>query len=173
VTEYDCACSGFTFWESTMLKLVKSSRAIVSLAFLALLAGCVTAPPPPPPPPPAQHPAYLHALSDLRAARWLIEHRPGNWQQTNDEIEAVRRIDAAIVEIKHASIDDGKNPADRPPVDERPDQRGRIHEAIEYLRKARADISSGETNAFANGLRDRAIGHIDGAIGAARRVFHD
>jgi len=121
----------------------------------------------------AAHPAYLHALSDLRAARWLIEHRPGDWQQSADEAEAVRRIDAAINEIKQAAIDDGKNPAYHPAIDERPDHRGRIHEAIDYLRRARADISSGEDNAFANGLRNRAIGHVDGAIRAARRVFQD
>jgi hypothetical protein len=136
-----------------------------------VVAGCVAAPPPPPPA--AHHPAYLHALTDLRAARWLIEHRPGDWVQSADESEAVRRIDAAINEIKHASIDDGKNLADHPPLDERPDHRGRIHEAIEYLRKARADISGAETNDAVTGLRDRAIGHIDGAIKAARQVFHD
>jgi hypothetical protein len=153
-----------------VLKLIRSGLVAVALT---VFAGCVAAPPPPPPPPPAHHPAYLHALSDLRAARWLIEHRPGDWQQSSDEGEAVRRIDAAINEIKHASIDDGKNLADHPPVDERSDHRGRIHEAIDFLRKARADISGGEDNGFANGLRDRAIGHIDGAINAARRVFQE
>jgi len=35
----------------------------------------------------------------------MIEHRPGNWQQTVDEVEAVHRIDAAIGEIKKASIE--------------------------------------------------------------------
>jgi hypothetical protein len=159
-----------------------SKAIVVSVLASGLLAGCiVTTPPPPPPahrpppppPPPAPHPAYLHALSDLRAARWLIEHRPGDWQQVADEQEAVRRIDAAINEIRHASIDDGKNLADHPPVDERPDHRGRIREALEYLHKARDDISGAESNGFANGLRDRAIGHIDGAIGATGRVFRD
>jgi hypothetical protein len=143
----------------------------LAIAASALLAGCVVAPAPAPAPP--RHPAYLHALSDLRAARWLIEHRSGDWQQGQDEVDAVRQIDAAIGDIKQASIDDGKNLADHPPVDERPDHRGRIHEALSYLRKARADVSTAESNGFANGLRDRAIGHIDGAIGAARRVFHD
>lgn len=147
---------------------------VLALAVAATLAGCVVAPPPPPAPvAQARHPAYLHALTDLRAARWLIEHRPGNWAQTGDEMEAVRRIDAAINEIRRASIDDGKNLAEHPPLDERPDHRGRIHEALEYLRKARANVSGAENNGFANGLRDRAIGHIDGAINAARRVFKD
>jgi hypothetical protein len=58
-------------------------------------------------------------------------------------------------------------------VDDHPDNRGRIHEALQFLRKARADIAREEDNTFADGLRDRAIGHIDAAIGAARRVFHE
>src|ERR1700689_2839150 len=122
-----------------MRQAVKLKVLSFAIAGFAFLAGCVAAPPP------ARHPAYLHALTDLRAARWLIEHRTGDWAQTTDEVEAVRRIDAAINEIKHASIDDGKNLADHPPLDERPDHRGRIHEAVEYLRKARADVSGAES----------------------------
>jgi hypothetical protein len=122
---------------------------------------------------PGQHPAYLHSLSDLRAARWLIEHRPGNWAQSADEQEAVRQIDSAINDVKKASIDDGKNLNDHPPVDDSPDHRGRIHEALKILKRARADIAREEDNRYANGLRDRALGHIDGAIQATRQVFHD
>ena len=137
-------------------------------ALFALLAGCVAAPPPP-----AHHPAYLHALSDLRGARSLIQHLPGDAVQTADEAEAVRQIDAAINVIKTAAYDDGKNPNARPPMDAQPDQRGRIHQALRLLTRARADVAREEDNAYANGLRDRAIGHIDAAIGAARRVFSD
>lgn len=151
-----------------MLNLVKKKGTLILVAGIAL-AACAAAQPPRAP----AHPAYLHALSDLRAARWLIEHRPGNWAQSADEAEAVRQIDAGINEIKRAALDDGKNLNDHPAVDERADHPGRIHEAVQYLKKARADISTGEDNAFANGLRDRAIGHIDGAIGAARRVYKD
>jgi hypothetical protein len=150
-----------------MLQINRLRPALMAVAGIAMLAGCAS-----PPPRPA-HPAYIHALSDLRAARWLIEHRPGDWQQTADEIESVRQIDAALHEIRGAAIDDGKDTADHPPVDERPDHRGRIHESIEYMRRARADVSGDEDNGFANGLRDRAIGHIDAAIGSARRVFQD
>jgi hypothetical protein len=150
-----------------MLDSLKVRIAPFILAGIAFLAGCVAAPPP------HHHPAYLHSLSDLRAARWMIEHRPGDWAQTTDEVEAVRQIDAAINDIKKAAIDDGKNLNDHPPIDEHPDHRGRIHEALSFLRKARADISSDEDNGFAGGLRNRAIGHIDGAIQAARRVFSE
>jgi len=140
-----------------------------------MLAGCVAAPPPRVVvvQQPERHPAYLHALTDLRAARWLIEHRPGDWAQTADEGESVRQIDAAINDIKKAAFDDGKNINDHPPLDEHPDHRGRIHEALQLMNKARADIAREEDNAFANGLRNRAIEHIDGAIRAARRVFKE
>ena len=121
---------------------------------------------------PNDHPYYLHALSDLRAARWMIQHRPGNWQQTVDETEAVRRIDAAIGEIKKASIEDGKNIEDHPHVDELADHAGRLHKALDFLRKARQDISHDEDNRFAQGLQARAYGHIDGAINAVKKAIH-
>src|ERR1700693_4442511 len=81
------------------------------------------------------HPYYLHALSDLRAARWMIEHRPGNWDRTVDEVQAVKEIDAAINEIKKAALDDGKDINDHPKVDEHPDHAGRLHDAMDFLRK--------------------------------------
>jgi len=156
-----------TFLENHMPQALRSKILPVILAGLMFLAGCVVAPAP------RHHPAYLHALSDLRAGRWLIEHRPGDWAQTSDEAEAVRQIDAAIRDIRKAAFNDGRNANDHPPVDENPDHRGRIHEALQYLNKARSDISREEDNAFADGLRDRAMGHIDAAIGSARRVFSE
>ena len=118
------------------------------------------------------HPYYLHALSDLRAARWMIEHRPGNWTQTVDEVHAVKEIDAAINEIKKASIDDGKDINDHPKVDEHPDHAGRLHDAADFLRKARNDIGKDEDNKFAQGLQGRAYMHIDEAINSTKRAIH-
>jgi hypothetical protein len=163
-----------------MSDAVKLKGRFVLAAGFAMLAGCAVAQPPPPPPTrvviaeaPNHHPAYLHALSDLRSARWLIEHRPGNVAQTADEGESVRQINAAINEIKQAAIDDGKNLNDHPPVDANPDSRGRIHQALQFLNKSRADIAREEDNSYSNGLRDRALGHIDGAIQSAHRVLQE
>jgi hypothetical protein len=86
------------------------------------------------------HPAYLHALSDLRAARWMLEHRPGDWKQTEDEISAVKKIDDAIGEIKKAAIDDGKDLNDHPAAQEINEHAGRLKKAMEYLQRARGDI---------------------------------
>ena len=158
-----------------MLHSVKLKALLFTMTGFAVLEGCVVAPPPRVVvvQQPARHPAYLRALSDLRAARWLIERRPGDWAQTSDEVESVRHIDAAINDIKRAAFDDGKNLNDHPPLDDHPDHAGRIHEALQFLNKARSDIAREEDNAFANGLRDRAIGHIDAAIRSARRVFNE
>jgi len=120
---------------------------------------------------PGEHPAYLHALSDLRAARWMIEHRPGNWQQTQDEIGAVKEIDKAINEIKKASIDDGKDLNEHPKVDERPNHADRLRDAASFLRKAREDVNQEEDNGFAKGLKKRALGYINDAIGSTERAI--
>jgi hypothetical protein len=102
----------------------------------------------------------------------MIEHRPGDWVQTNDEVEAVRQIDAAIAEIKKAAIDDGKNIQDHPAADEPNKHDGRLHVSLDYLRKARQDIAQDEDNRFAQGLQERAYFHIDAAISAVKKAIH-
>jgi hypothetical protein len=119
-----------------------------------------------------EHPNYLHALSDLRAARWMIEHRPGDWQRTVDEVEAVKQIDIAIGEIKKAAIEDGKDISDHPKVDEKNEHDGRLHEAVDFLKKAREDVGRDEDNKFAQGLQARAYVHIDAAINATKHAIH-
>jgi hypothetical protein len=135
------------------------------LLLVLLFAGCASQP--------SKHPAYLHALTDLRAARWMLEHRPGDAAVSAHEDEAIGEIDRAIAEIKRAAIDDGRNIHDHPSVDVPNDYRGRLHRAAELLRKVRADTYREEDNPTARGLRDRAIGHIDAALHATERAIHD
>ena len=105
------------------------------------------------------HPGYLHALSDLRMARFLLQRdHPGPKDQF-----AVDEIDRAITEIKQASIDDGKDVNDHPPVDASWDEHGRFHKALEMLDRARHDISEHEDNAYAQGLQHRALYHVEKA----------
>jgi hypothetical protein len=113
---------------------------------------------------PGAHPRYLHALSDLRAARANIEKRGGDLQMKWDEATAIAEIDAAIHEIKAAAIDDGKDLNDHPPIDAHMKWGGRLHHARELLQSAHSDIKEHESNDFAHGLRDRVLKHIDKAI---------
>ena len=134
-------------------------RGALALAALFLLSPAARAEQP------GAHPAYLHALTDLRTARWQLEKRKGDPQVKWDEAAAIREIDACIAEIKQAAIDDGKNLADHPHEDAgNLDRNARLHDALRLLRKARHDISEREDNSYAQGLRARALGHLDRAI---------
>ncbi len=122
---------------------------------------------------PGKHPYYLHALSDLRAARWMLEHRPGDAAVSGQEDVAITEIDKAIGEIKHAAIDDGKDIHDHPAVDYPGDRPGRLHKALDLLRKVHSDVAREEDDPMVRGLRNRAVGHIDEAIHATEKAIGD
>jgi hypothetical protein len=122
---------------------------------------------------PGKHPYYLHALTDLRTARWMLEHRPGDAAVSGQEDVAITEIDAAIGEIKRASIEDGKDIHDHPKMDAPHDHPGRLHKALEILRKTHDDVAREEDDPMTKGLRNRAVGHIDGAIHATEKAIND
>jgi hypothetical protein len=111
---------------------------------------------------PRDHPAYLHALTDLRDARAHLE-RPDHGELRDQEKKAIHEINDAIDEIKKAAIDDGKDINDHMPVDTHLDWAGRLHRAAELLKKAHSDVAQEEDNRFAQGLQQRALDHIDKA----------
>lgn len=120
---------------------------------------------------PGPHPAYLHALSDLRMARAYLSD---NWAWEpvrRDDDHAIAEIDAAIREIKHASIDDGKDMADHPPIDGHLGPHDRFARANELLNRAHHDLDHAEDVPEARGLRDRAILHIDEAHNTVDRAW--
>jgi hypothetical protein len=124
---------------------------------------------------PGPHPAYLHALSDLRAARHYLNDGWAWEQVRHDDNAAIREIDAAINEIKHAAIDDGKGLNDPFQIDTRLSPHDRFRKANELLRSAHEDLARAEDVPQARGLRDRAIGHVDSAhqiVDTAWRTAH-
>jgi len=121
---------------------------------------------------PGQHPAYLHALTDLRDARWNLEHRPGDEAVRENEDFAVMEIDKAIGEVKKAAFYDGKDVWDKPHEDAKLNNSGRLHHAVELLKKAEQDVSREEDNPQTQGLQMRVINHIHEATHAAERALH-
>jgi hypothetical protein len=113
---------------------------------------------------PGRHPAYLRSLSDLRHARAHLERRGGDPGMKWDEHTAIGEIDAAIQDLKSASMDDGKNLRDHPPVDVHMGYAGRLHQALELLRQAERDCRGEEDNGSARAAQARALGHIREAI---------
>ncbi len=135
------------------------------------------APPPPPmravlPPPPAVHPAYLHAISDLRYARALL-YRPDWGPVMRDQRAAVEEIDRAIGEAKNAAIDDGKNPNDHPPIDRGLGWEGRFRKAMELLNSAEHDLAEAETNGAAAGWRNAALANVRNAKAFVAKAMRD
>ncbi len=112
---------------------------------------------------PGPHPAYLHALDDLRAARAQLAEG-WQWGPVRHEDEAaIHEIDAAINEIKTAAIWDGKSLSDHPPVDTRLSPHDRFRRANELLGAAHNDLAKAEDVPAARDLRNRSIGHVDRA----------
>lgn len=145
-------------------KIKRASMALILLTGLPFAANADL---------PGKHPFYLHALSDLRAARWFLEHRPGDAAVSGQEDVSITEIDAAIGEIKHAAIDDGKDIHDHMGADDAGDRPGRLHKALDLLNKVHSDIAREEDDPQTRGLRNRAIGHVDAAIRSTRHILRD
>lgn len=113
---------------------------------------------------PGQHPGYLHALTELKTARWMINHRATNPPASVAADGAVGDINAAIGDVKHAATIDDKNLDIQPPADAPPTQTGRLQKALEMLGEALSDVSRPEDNPAAGPYQRGAIRHINAAI---------
>ena len=113
----------------------------------------------------AQHPGYLKAMSDLRTAYWLISHHEtADPAVNNEEQNAMNSIRVAYKDLKDASIVDDKDIDDQPPPDfVFGDHSGRLHHAMDLLKKAHDEVSGEEDNPAARGFRNRAVHNIDDA----------
>ncbi|HMD29273.1 MAG TPA: hypothetical protein VKH13_11955 [Steroidobacteraceae bacterium] len=111
---------------------------------------------------PGKHPAYLHALSDLRDARAHLEQVSSD-AVAQEAAHAIEHINKAIGEIKKAAIMDGKNIQDHAPVDAQLARTGRFHKSLELLDKARHDVSGEEDQPDTMGLQQRVIHQIEEA----------
>ncbi len=112
---------------------------------------------------PGAHPGLLHALTDVRSARWLVEHRPGDQAVSAHEDRALQAMVAAISDLQRAAIDDGKTLNDHPPMDAPPSRQGRLERALNLLEAAHKDVDAAESDPAARELRPVALKNIDAA----------
>ena len=118
----------------------------------------------------AQRPHYLHALSNLREARELLQtdYRPGARFERDRAIEEIER---AIEEVKAAVRDEGMNPHRTPPP-AGGDPFRPMRSALALLDDARRDIASGTDETGHIGLQMRALRHVDEARHSLERALH-
>jgi hypothetical protein len=121
-----------------------------------------------------QHPAYLHAMSDLRQAYWLVAHRDSMDPVAKvEEQQAKGAIRAAYQNLKDAAIVDDKNIDDQPPPEmDFSDHGGRLHRAMDLLRDAHNAVDKGEDDPAARGFKQRALSAIDHAAAATNAAMH-
>jgi len=117
-------------------------------------------------------PGSLHALTDLRAARRNLEHRPGDAAVSIKEEAAITEIDRAIGETLKAVRENEKNPRDHRREDADLDRPGRLQRALELLKKAQGDLAE-EAPPEAEEHKQRTLLHIDRAIDAAKHAVRD
>lgn len=110
---------------------------------------------------PGKHPGYLHALTDLRTARYLLR------MDYDDNWPAMREVNAAINVTRNAAINDGKPLDDHPRLDSL-NRGGRLQRALEALNSAERDINQEEDNPAAVQWRNQAMRHIN----EARRLIN-
>jgi tetratricopeptide (TPR) repeat protein len=146
-----------------MLKNILRLAAVMTLALAATSPSWADNP--------GHHPAYLHALSDLRDARAHLQHLSSEGV-IDEELRSIDQIDKAIGEIKRAAIEDGKNIEDHVAIDTGLSRSGRLHKALELLDKARHDASGEEDQANTQGLQLRVIAHIDAAHHLVEQAIH-
>ncbi|WP_434628737.1 hypothetical protein [Chromobacterium sp. CV08] len=166
---------------------IMKKRAVLWMLPLAAagLGGCVVAPPRAQPVyattvrlemprewRPAEHPYYLHAMSDLRQARAYLA-RPDYPQIADDERRAVAEIDAALGEMQRAAIEDGKQPWRYEQPDARLSPTDRFHRALELLDAARRDAGHQEDDPWVRDLQHRILHHVDAAHRAVQQAISD
>jgi hypothetical protein len=163
-------------WRNRAYRFIDDALAMVRKGgfdkFRDEIGGMMAPPPPMDRPYGGAHPAYIHAISDLRYARALLYR--SDWRDAmRDQRHAVEEIDRAIDEAKRAAINDGKNIDDHPPVDAHIGWEGRFHQAIDLLNSAMRDLSSEEDNREAAAWRGAARTHVQAARDSVDRAMRD
>ena len=118
-----------------------------------------------------RHPHYIHALSDLRAAQWQIDHRrPEDGEVREDEQVSSDEVAIAIRSVTDAAARDGKDLGFQPPPDAPLTYGGRLHAAIDLLRAAHNDLAMPEDDPAARAQQHAALLRVDASLHAAQRA---
>jgi hypothetical protein len=164
-------------WARQYAALQEITRMLIKARWMVLAAGLITVAAPmgmqagvrgP-------HPAYLHALSDLRAARHYLNDGWAWTPEMHDDDVAIQQIDAAIDEIKRSAVDDGKGLNDRVAINTHLSPHERFQKAKDLLSTVQNDLSRAEDMPSSRGLKERAIGHVNEAhkiVAAAEETAH-
>lgn len=138
------------------MKLPMFKATLAATALFVSAAGAASA---------AEHPAYLHALTDLKRAETVIKARGGSSAMGQHEKYAIENINGAQYGIYQVAPEEQKNVDVLVAADVDPALKaGKLHDALAYLKKAKSDLSEAESDKSYLGIRQRILGAVDGAI---------
>ena len=120
---------------------------------------------------PGTHPSYLHAVTELQTAQWLIVHRRGSAIVEGFETAALQNIAKAISDTRNAAMIDGKNLGSSPPSNTMSHESRRMWLARDNLVQARYDLTRLEENPSAFGARDMVVQDVDQALSAVQQAI--
>jgi hypothetical protein len=138
------------------MKLPMFKATLAATALFVLGAGAASA---------AEHPAYLHALTDLKRAEVVVKSRGGSHAMSVREQAAINDINGAQYAIYHIAPEEQKNVDAAIAADADPSLRaGKLHDARAFLEKAKSDCAEFESDKAFLGERQRLLILINAAI---------
>lgn len=142
---------------------------ISTIAAATLLAGASVGHAAPP-----VHPAYLHALEDLKLAENAIATRGGDPAMHVHDRYAIQQIEAAQTIIYKVAPEEQKNVHTLPKADASiPSNGGKLHDALDYLAKARSDLNEPDSDAQFNDAKRRVLILVSAAEGQVNMAISD
>ncbi len=147
-----------------MLKFYTSTIAAATLLASASLSHAA----------PPVHPAYLHALEDLKLAENAIASRGGDPAMHVHDRYAIQQIEAAQTVIYQVAPQEKKNVHTLPQSDANaPAAAGKLHDALDYLAKARSDLNEPDSDAQFNEAKRRVLILVSAAEGQVNMAISD
>jgi hypothetical protein len=108
---------------------------------------------------PAENPYYPKVLAELRLARELLQHAPGE-RALDLKTQALGEIDAAMSELERATVKDGKSRDDRVYADSRGKGLDPYYQAIKALARAQGEMVNNQSDPAKRDWRLYVAGHI-------------
>jgi len=112
---------------------------------------------------PARNPDYVHALPDLRTARWLLTPQPGDPPLRTNEDQAIQDINLAIRAVIKSGLYDSTDVSEHEQMQMAQDHTTRMHQALDLLHRAHAYLSKEAPDPMGTLVRNQVLEDIDRA----------
>ena len=111
-----------------------------------------------------RYPEFLQSLPELRRARAILQHQPGDEAAQQDENAAIHEIDTIIAELNAIPVDDGHAITIHGPLTLPPEHPARLQLAIKPLRTVETLLAREDADNLGKREKARLLNHIRESI---------